>query len=38
MPYLFKCMDESFAERVKVGDIVIAGLNFAAAVRASILL
>ncbi len=28
MPYLFKGVDESFAENVKAGDIVIAGLNF----------
>ena len=28
LPYLFKGVDESFAERVKTGDIVIAGLNF----------
>jgi homoaconitate hydratase family protein/3-isopropylmalate dehydratase small subunit len=28
MPYLFKGVDESFSERVKAGDIVIAGLNF----------
>jgi len=28
MPYLFKGVDESFAERVKAGDIVISGLNF----------
>ncbi|MCK9613105.1 MAG: aconitase/3-isopropylmalate dehydratase large subunit family protein [Bacteroidales bacterium] len=28
MPYLFKGVDESFAERVKSCDIVMAGLNF----------
>ena len=28
MPYLFKGVDESFAENVKAGDIVIAGMNF----------
>ncbi len=28
MPYLFNGVDESFAENVKAGDIVIAGLNF----------
>ncbi len=28
MPYLFKGVDESFAENVKAGDIVVAGLNF----------
>lgn len=28
MPYLFKGVDETFAERVATGDIVIAGLNF----------
>ena len=28
MPYLFKGFDNSFAERVKPGDIIIAGANF----------
>ncbi|HRY34109.1 MAG TPA: aconitase/3-isopropylmalate dehydratase large subunit family protein [Bacteroidales bacterium] len=28
MPYLFKGFDDSFAERVKAGDIVVAGANF----------
>jgi homoaconitate hydratase family protein/3-isopropylmalate dehydratase small subunit len=28
MPYLFKGFDDSFAERVKEGDILVAGLNF----------
>ena len=28
MPYLFKGFDDSFAERVKEGDILIAGANF----------
>ena len=28
MPYLFKGFDDSFAERVKPGDIIIAGANF----------
>jgi len=28
MPYLFKGFDDSFAERVKEGDIIIAGANF----------
>ncbi|MFA4852640.1 MAG: aconitase/3-isopropylmalate dehydratase large subunit family protein [Bacteroidales bacterium] len=28
MPYLFKGFDDSFSERVKSGDIIIAGVNF----------
>ena len=28
MPYLFKGFDDSFAERVKAGDVIIAGSNF----------
>lgn len=28
MPYLFKGFDNSFAERVKAGDIILAGANF----------
>jgi homoaconitate hydratase family protein/3-isopropylmalate dehydratase small subunit len=28
MPYLFKGFDDSFAERVKEGDIIVAGANF----------
>lgn len=28
MPYLFKGFDDSFAERVKAGDIIMAGANF----------
>ncbi len=28
MPYLFKGFDNSFAERVKAGDIIMAGANF----------
>ncbi len=28
MPYLFKGFDNSFAERVKAGDIIVAGANF----------
>ena len=28
MPYLFKGFDDSFAERVKAGDVIIAGANF----------
>jgi len=28
MPYLFKGFDDSFSERVKPGDIIIAGVNF----------
>ncbi len=28
MPYLFKGFDDSFAERVKAGDIIVAGANF----------
>lgn len=28
LPYLFKGFDNSFAERVKAGDVIIAGLNF----------
>ncbi|NVO01851.1 MAG: 3-isopropylmalate dehydratase large subunit [Bacteroidetes bacterium] len=28
MPYLFKGFDDSFSERVKAGDFIIAGLNF----------
>ncbi len=28
MPYLFKGFDDSFTERVKAGDIIVAGVNF----------
>jgi 3-isopropylmalate dehydratase small subunit len=28
MPHLFKGFDDSFAERVKAGDIILAGANF----------